>query len=235
MADRKSLRLAAASLIVGLLLYVIATFFHIMIDAVNKTGSGNNHAGVFTAIATGDSWTAVHLGQFTAIAIQTAGLLALYYGLNITTGMPAWANRFAAVAAVVSLALAGVVYAVDGVVLKQAADAWVNAPASEKAARFATAETVRWLEWGTRSYQTVTLGFAILLFAVAIVSTARIARPIGYVMALSGVATLVVGWQTGVEGFASSTQTSMSIWAVLLLVWIVWLLVIAWRMNPSHS
>ncbi len=233
MADRNSLRLAATLLFIGLLLYVLATFFHVMIDAANKTGSGNNHAAVFTAIAAGDNWTAVHLGQFIAIAIQTGGLLALYYALNITAGMPVWTNRLGAVATVVSLALAGVVYAVDGVALKQAADAWANAPAAEKAARFASAETMRWLEWGTRSYQTFMLGLALVLFGTAIVSTARITRPIGYVMALSGIASFVVGWQTGVEGFAPSTETSMSLWAALLLVWIVWLLVVAWRMRES--
>lgn len=30
-------------------------------------------------------------------------------------------------------------------------NAWANAPDAEKAARFASAETVRWLEWGMRS------------------------------------------------------------------------------------
>jgi hypothetical protein len=231
MADRNSLRLAATLLLTGSLLYVLATFFHVMIDAANKTGSGNNHPAVFTAIAAGGNWTAVHLGQFIAIAILTAGLLALYYALNITAGMPLWANRLGAVAAVVSLALAGVVYAVDGVALKQAVDSWAHAPAAEQTARFASAETMRWLEWGSRSYQFFLLGLALILFATAIVWTARITRPIGYVMALLAITTFVVGWQTGVEGFAPSTNTSLSLWAALLLVWIVWLLIVAWRMR----
>lgn len=145
--------------------------------------------------------------------------------------MPVWANRFGAVAAVVSLALAGVVYAVDGVALKQAADAWANAPAAEKGARFASAETMRWLEWGFRSYQTFMLGLALVLFGTAIVRTARITRPIGYVMALSGIASFVVAWLTGAEGFTPSNENSLSVWGVLLLVWIVWLLIVAWRMR----
>ncbi len=231
MADRNSLRLAATLLLIGSLLYVLATFFHVMIDVAGKVTSGNDHPTVFRAIAAGDNWTAVHLGQFTAIAILTAGLLALYYALNITAGMPAWANRFAAVAAVVSLALAGVVYAVDGVALKQAAHAWANAPEAEKAARFASAETMRWLEWGSRSYQTFMLGLALVLFGTAIVQTARITRVVGYVMALSGIASFVVAWLTGAEGFSPSSENSLSVWAALLLVWIVWLLIAAWRMR----
>src|SRR5207245_1108835 len=59
-----------------------------------------------------------------------------------------WAGRFGAASAVVALALYGVLQAVDGVANKQVDDAWVAAPAADKAARFASAEAIRWLEWG---------------------------------------------------------------------------------------
>jgi hypothetical protein len=71
-----------------------------------------------------------------------------------------------------ALALTGVVYAVDGVALKQAVDAWASAPAAEKATRFANAEAIRWLEWGVRSYQDLMLGLALVLYAIVIVWTA---------------------------------------------------------------
>jgi hypothetical protein len=45
--------------------------------------------------------------------------------------------------------------------------AWTNAPDAEKAARFASAEAVRWVEWGMRSYHNFALGLALLLFAAA--------------------------------------------------------------------
>jgi hypothetical protein len=54
--------------------------------------------------------------------------------------------RLGAVSAAVALGLYGVLQAVDGVALKQVVDAWVRAPEAEKAARFASAETIRWLE-----------------------------------------------------------------------------------------
>jgi hypothetical protein len=62
-------------------------------------------------------------------------------------------GRFGAVSAVVTLALYGVLQAADGVAPKHAVDAWVSAPDPEKAGRFASAEAIRWLEWGLRSYQ----------------------------------------------------------------------------------
>src|SRR5438034_2175299 len=76
------------------------------------------------------------------------------------------------------------------------------APAAEQAARFASAEALRWLEWGTTSYQDFMLGLALVLFAIVIVWTARVPRPVGYLMGLSGLASLVLGWVIGAEGFA---------------------------------
>ena len=73
---------------------------------------------------------------------------------------------FGAITAVVALALYGVASAVEGVILKQAADAWVSAPAAE-AARFASAEAIRWLEWWIKSSQSFTVGLALVLFGMA--------------------------------------------------------------------
>jgi hypothetical protein len=58
----------------------------------------------------------------------------------------------------------------------------VSAPEAEKAARFASAEAVRWIEWGLRSYHAFVLGLAFLLFAVALVRTAWVPQPIAYLM-----------------------------------------------------
>jgi hypothetical protein len=59
---------------------------------------------------------------------------------------------------IAALALTAVIQPVGGVALKQAVDAWAHAPTAEQASRFAGAEVVRWLEWGTRSYQRSTIG-----------------------------------------------------------------------------
>jgi hypothetical protein len=92
-----------------------------------------------------------------AVLLISAGLLALYFALDVRAGGAAWVARLGAVSAAVALGLYGVLQAVDGVALKQAVNAWASAPEAEKAARFASAETIRWLEWGTRSYQSFML------------------------------------------------------------------------------
>jgi len=125
------------------------------------------------------------------------------------------------------------VYAVDGVALKQATDAWASAPAVEQAARFASAEAIRWLEWGTRSYQDFMLGLALMLFALVIVWTARVPRPIGYLMGLSGLAFIVLGWVFGAEGFSPIGVAPSDAAQVFLPASIIWLLIVAWRRKGS--
>jgi hypothetical protein len=129
----------------------------------------------------------------------------------------------------VALALYGVVMAVDGVALKQAVNAWASATDAEKAARFASAEAIRWIEWGARSYQDYALGLALLLFAAAIWRTAWAARPIAYLMWLAGLTYLAQGWVAGTAGFTRTHDLLIVLAWILNLVWMIWLAVVAWR------
>ena len=177
--DRRSLRLATTLLLAGQLSYVVITLLH-------TGGEANNHPAIFAAYAASNIWTGVHVAQYACMATMLAGLLALFFALDTPRGTAGWAARFGAASTVTTLAIYGVVLGVDGVALKQAVNAWASAPEAEKPARFAVAEGMRWLEWGTRSYENFTLGLAVLLFAIAMVRTARVPRAIPYLMALSG-------------------------------------------------
>ena len=227
LADRTSLRLSATLLFVGVLFSLLVGFFH------PGREDANNHSAVFAEYAASANWTAIHLGQFVGIAIIIAGLLVLFFALNVHAGTPGWAARFGAVSAVVALALYGVLQAVDGVALKQTVDAWVRAPEAEKAARFASAEAIRWLEWAVRSYYSFMQGLAFVLLATVIVLTVRPLRPIGYLMGLSGLTYFVQGWVVGSEGFSASNTVPTLLGYILIVVWSIWLLIVAWRMQES--
>lgn len=227
MANRNLLRLSATLLFVGELFSLLVGLLH------PSSGTPNNYTVEFTVYANSADWAAVHLGQFVGIAVIIAGLLVLFFALNVLHGTPGWMGRFAAVSAVVALALYGVLQAVDGVALKQAVDAWVSAPVAEQAARFASAEAIRWLEWGTRSYQSFMFGLSLVLFATVIVWTARVPRPIGYLMGLSGLTYLVNGWLLGTEGFSATDTVTQLLGYVLIFAWSIWLLIVAWRMKES--
>jgi hypothetical protein len=222
MLDRTSLRLSATLLLAGQLLYIVVTQFH-------AGGRANNHREIFAQYASSDAWKAVHVGQFLAMTVIIAGLLGLSFAADVRTAGGTWAARGGVASAVVALALYGVLQAVDGVGNKEVDDAWVGAQPAEKAARFASAEALRWLEWGVRSYHDYALGLALLLVAAALLQSAAAPHAIVSLMGLSGIAYLVQGWIVGAEGF-SGTHTIMILlaWA-LSLAWMTWLAVLAWR------
>src|SRR5438067_9042808 len=226
MTNRNSLRLSATLLLVGQLLYIVVTQFH-------ADGEANNHPAVFAEYAGNGIWTAVHLGQFAGMAILLAGLLALFFALDVQAGTARWAGRFGAASAVAALALYGALQAVDGVANKQADVVWASAPDAEKAALFASAEAIRWIEWGMRSYHDFALGLALLLFAAAVVRTAWVRRPIAYLMGLTGLAYLLQGWVVGSEGFSQTESIVIVLAWVLGVAWMIWLVVVAWRMQET--
>jgi hypothetical protein len=223
MANRTWLRLAAALLLGGTLITVVADILH--------PAGANDHVAAFTNYAASASWTAVHLTQFVGMAVILGGLLVLFFALDLTEGATRWVGVFAAVATGVTLALTGVLYAIDGVALKQAAQAWASAPPEEAAIRFASAETIRWLEWGVRSYQDLLFGAALALYAIVIVWTARVSRLFGVVFGLSGLAYIILGWLIGTQGFAPVGEVPSDAAQTLFVVAIIWLLFIALRMK----
>lgn len=224
----RPLRLPATLLLVGQVLYIVITLFH-------PGGDANDHHSIFAAYAASASWTADHLGQFAAMAILLAGLFALFFVLDVQDGTARWTGRFGAAAAVVALALYAALQAVDGVANRLADAAWVSAPEAERAARFASAEAVRWIEWGMRSYQAFTMGLALLLFTVALARTARVPRPIAVLMGLAGLAYLAQGWVVGSEGFSPTMSNAIVLAEILDLVWMIWLAVVAWRMEDPEA
>ena len=225
--ERWGLRLSAALLMAGFIALTVAAAFH-------PSGiDDNNHPAVFAQYAQSASWTTVHLALFIATAVIIAGLLVLFYALDLPEGMPRLAARIGITSAGVGLALSAMRYAVDGVVLKRAVDAWASAPDAEKAARFANAEIARWLEEAITSYQGFVLGITLILLAALIVWTARAPRPVGYLLAVGGAGYLAAAWIVGAAGFAPEGAIPTYVAQFSPLIAGVWLLISAWRMPQS--
>ncbi|MDQ0119068.1 hypothetical protein J2T22_002255 [Pseudarthrobacter defluvii] len=226
-ARARTWRLSAILLLAGVAVSIIAGVFHA------ESHDANDHVASFTAYAESGVWTAVHLGQFIGMALVCAGLVALWPAVDIQRHAVSWTARFGVLSAAAALALYAALQAVDGVALKQAVDAWAAAPEPEKAARFATAEGIRWLEWGMRSYQNLLLGTALVLLGIVVWAARDVSRMIGYLMALSGLAYLVQGWIIGDSGFSAANTLPTLVGIVAILAWTVWLLVSALRMKEE--
>jgi hypothetical protein len=85
-----------------------------------------------------------------------------------------------------------------------------------------------------RSYHAFALVLALLLVAAAVVRTAWVLRPIAYLMGLTGLTYLVQGWLVGQEGFSQTMSIAIVLAWVLSLAWMIWLGVVAWRMQESE-
>jgi hypothetical protein len=75
------------------------------------------------------------------------------------------------------------------------------------------------------------LGLSFILLATVVVWTARLPRLIGYLIALTGLAYIAQGFVLGSQGFSENNTLPTLLAYLLLLVWSIWLLVIAWRMK----
>lgn len=226
--SRSILRLSATLLFVGVSISLAAGLFH------PDSAPGNDHPAVFADYAASVNWTTIHLGQFLGMTGIVGGLVALFVALEPTPGIRGLVGRWAVASIVVALALYGSLQAIDGVALKQAVNAWASAADTERSIRFASAETIRWLEWGVRSYQSLMLGLSLVLFASVLVAVENISSPISYLMGLSGFAYLIQGWITGAEGFSANFVPPTLVSIVLNLIWSAWLLVDAWRMDKPQ-
>jgi hypothetical protein len=225
--ETKALVLCATFLAIGFVALPIAGAFH-------PDGPLNDHAAVFTEYAHSAGWTADHLAFFAAYAVTIAGLIVLFYALQLNVGVLRLLTKLGIAAAGAALALSAVRFAIDGVVLKRAVDAWIAAPNAEKAARFASAETVRWLEEAALSYQSFLLAATVLLLGSVVITTARIPRVIGYVMIVSGLAYLVLGWIVGQSGFAMAGAIPSYVAQFAQLLSSVCLFVVAARIHRSR-
>ena len=89
------------------------------------------------------------------------------------------------------------------------------------------------LGMAVRSYQSFVFGLALILFGAVIAATGRVSRPIGYLMALSGLCYLAQGWIIGSSGFSSANQIPTLGGIGLILLWTIWLLIAARRMKTA--
>jgi hypothetical protein len=195
--DRELLRSSGALLLGGFLFSTVVTvLFH-------PGGNEDVHEDIFARYAASGAWEWVHFAQFIGVLAALGGLVVLHQVLRPRAPR---LSAFAAGTTVATAAVWAALQAVDGVTLKQAVDAWAAADGPERAVRLGDAEVVRWTEWGLQSYFRVTLGVALLLFGVTILTTRALAAWTGWVAVLAGLVSVAVGVDVAYSGLESSFQ-----------------------------
>ena len=199
--DRSALVLSGGLLLVGLVVNAIQR------PLLHPTGAEDDHEAIFTEYAASDVWVFTHFVEFILVLMALAGLLVLCRALR--PGTP----YLALLAAAATIATAGawaVLQGVDGITLKQNVDAWAAASGTEEATAFASAETVRWVEWGLQSYFRLLLGAAFVLVGAALLRGRLAPRWLGALALLAGVLSLAIGFSVGYSGLEGGFQDAIS-------------------------
>jgi hypothetical protein len=224
-------RIGAVAFPLGVVLLVVATAIH-----PSREHPMDNPA-VFIEYAQSESWIAVHLAQWVAALLIIAGLLAVYYTLRTKAELGAEVARFGFVAVVLTADAFTMLQAVDGVALKWAVDTWASAPAEQKAATFAAAEAVRWIEYSLQSFSSILLGLTLILYGLAIALGTVYPRWLGGIAAGSGVVWIVHGLMVPYIGFFDENQGESiprGVAQVLLFLWAFIMAFLMWR-NSSRG
>lgn len=222
--QRKSVFVSGALLVVGYAVFLIAARFH------PHEVDPNNHLLSFAQYAHWPGWTPDHLLFFVAALITMSALMVLIDAIDVRDEILRLVARFASMAAVVAIALSALRMLIDGVVLERAVNAWAAAPAAEAAARYANAETVRWMEEASGSYQSYMIGLTLAVVGALILWTARVPRTVGALLALTGAGYVAIGWIMGESGFSPQGAIPSYISQFIPVICGVYLIVFAWRM-----
>lgn len=215
------LALAGVLLPLGVVVYTLSTMAH------PAREDPNSYAPVFAEYAESGSWTAVHFAQYASALLLIGGLAALAMAVvreKASSPVLAW---FGLVAASATVASFSVLFAVDGVSLKRAVDAWAAAAGSGAAGpAFAAARAIRWVEIGVNGFSFLLLGLTLMLVSAALAGsrllphwTAWLGLVVGLAFAAHGVMVAYVGFaptfpaMVGLPGlFAWTLATALLIW-----------------------
>jgi hypothetical protein len=210
---RDDLRLAGALVLAGFVVNGIQRML------LHPSGAEDDHQAIFTEYAESDVWVATHFAEFVLVLVAFAGLLVL---CSVVRREAPYLALLAAGAVIVTSATWAVLQGVDGVALKQAVDAWTAGSGTEQAARFADAESVRWIEWGLQSYFRVVLAIAFLLLGAAGVVSRLVPSWLGVLLVVGGLLSLVLGISVGYAGLESGFQDAVGLaFQLIVLVFAV--------------
>lgn len=214
-------RAGATCAIAGAALLFVGTYLHPM------GADPNEPVAAFTEYAADHLWVASHLTQLGGVAAMVAALLVLTEHLEASRR--SGVARIAAAGAIVSLALAAALQAVDGIALKTMVDAWAAAPPSQKEEVFGAAFAVRQIEIGLASMLSLSLGLTATVYGVALLGDANYPKWFAGLAMVGGVPTIVAGIVMAYTGFSGLAMAINMPANFLLLLWMLALGGLMWR------
>ena len=230
--ERPMLRMGSIAFLAGLAFALVSTLgFH-------PTDTGEelmNNPFIFGVYAEDDIWIASHIGQFAGILLIFAGGFVALHRLLVKSESGATASALSwlgLVTAIITASTFTILQAVDGVALKIAANTWYAIPPGEeerKAVYLGVGEGLRWTEYGLQAYYRMLSGAVSLIFGIAIVKSALLARWIGAVGIAAGVFTMASGVVMAYVGFSSARDLVADLSTLIFYPWLIILGIFMWR------
>ncbi|MFP6654751.1 MAG: hypothetical protein VCB25_03940 [Myxococcota bacterium] len=213
--------LGAAFAVGGVLLLSIGTLLHPI------GADPNDPAAAFAEYAGDRFWIASHLVQLAGMAAIVAALLFLTEELE--SKKRSALVRIATAGAIVSLALATALQAVDGIALKRMVDLWAATPEPLKQSVFHAAFAVRQIEIGLASMLSLVLGFTITLYSLAVVRDETFPNWFAGLGIAGSVPTIISGIVIATTGFSGLAMAINMPTNFVLLLWMLALARLMWR------
>ena len=148
---------------------------------------------------------------------------------SITEGTGAALARLGFAAALVGLGMFVVVIGINGFAGDETAEAWVNAPADEKAAAFRVAEAVQHIVVGVIGLGSALFGIAILLYGLAVALSSIYPKWLGWVAVVIGLGAVFAGFSIFLNGASYGTLIPFLVSALLSFLWLLMMGVLMWR------
>ena len=170
----------------------------------------NDPVAAFAEYASSETWIVSHLGQFLGVALIAMALVALSHNLRDRRA-EAW-GIVGRAGAIMTVAMAAALQAVDGIALKKMVDRWVAAAPSDKVVAFESAFAVRQIEVGMTSLFSLVFGLTAAVFGVILVLDGH--RWLGWWAILGGVGVVgaaVAQAFTGFSGLAMNMSMPASV------------------------
>jgi hypothetical protein len=184
----------------------------------------------FAEYAADRLWVTSHLIEFLGVSLMVVALFALTRSL--ADEPVAWIADLAFATALVALAVAAVLQAVDGIALKVMVDRWMSVAEPQKQTAFEAAFAVRQIEIGLASYTPMLLGTTALLFGIALAASAAYPAWLGWIAIVGGTGTAVGGLLTAYSGFSGANMNISMPFNLVLTVWVAVAGVVMWRRAP---
>jgi hypothetical protein len=227
-ATRRTLaRIGSVAALVGAVVFFVSGLFH------PSDSDPNDLPAAFAEYVRSSDWVGVHLAQLAGVALIAVALVALE--ATFESGWAAAWARIGSVGAVASAALYAANQGVDGVSNHAADLRWATATGETRVRAFEAAFAVRQIEVALTSVFTLSLGFTLCVFGLAMLFSRRYPAWLGVIGVLGGLATVAIGLEQASGGFSALALNLFMVVGPIDLLWVIATGVLMWRLAPRFA